>query len=194
VLLDECRARGNLSDFGSAAAADTNGEAAAVLRTHLYRPPEARAVRRVGADADMYGIGMMVFEMLNSRIVRETLDPRHVEARLQREHRAVPDSWLEFAPHVPDRLRRYVRKAIHRDPAQRYGSPEAFINALRKARCIDWRHRDGTGLHGTWTGTWTPHLVRDRRTEYSVTTRVLESGRNRGDLRVESDYRKPRGG
>lgn len=193
VLLDEGRAHGYLSDFGSAATVDANGEAAAVLGTHLYRPPEARASGRIRTDADVYGIGMMLFEMLTGRIAWESLDLHQVEARLQAGRRAVPDSWLQFAAHVPDRLRRCVRKAIHRDPAQRYHSPEALITALRRVRCIDWRHLEGDGLHGTWTGSWPPHLARERRTEYRVTTRVLQSGQQRGELRVESDFRKPNG-
>lgn len=194
VLLDESRSHGYLSDFGSAATVDANGQAAAVLGTHIYRPPEVRSVGVVGSDADVYGIGVMLFEMLSGRIAWETLDLEQVERRLQRGLRAVPDSWLEFAPHIPDRLRRCVRKAMNCDPAQRYASPEAFITALRKVRCIDWRHTDGAGLQGTWIGTWPPRLARVRRTEYRVTTRALEAGRSRGHLRVESDFRKPGGG
>jgi hypothetical protein len=95
---------------------------------------------------------------------------------------------------VPERLRRCVRKAIHRNPKQRYPSPEAVITALRKGRCVDWRHEEGVGTHGTWIGTWPPHLPRGRRTEYRVTSRPLEAGRHRGHLRLESDFRKPGGG
>jgi serine/threonine protein kinase len=92
VLLDKDRTRGYLSDFGSAATVDADGQAAAVLGTHIYRPPEARSVGVVGSDADVYGIGMMLFEMLNGRIAWETLDLEQVERRLQRGLRAVPDS------------------------------------------------------------------------------------------------------
>ncbi len=194
VLLDDQRHHGYLSDFGSAATVDASGQAAAVLGTTIYRPPEARAVGRVGADADVYGIGMMLFEMLSGRIAWEALDIQEVERRLQRGLRALPDSWLEFGPHVPERLRRCVRKAIHRDPKQRYASAEAFITALRKVRCVDWRHEEGVGTNGTWIGTWPPQLPRERRTEYRVSSRMLEAGRHRGHLRLESDFRKPGGG
>jgi eukaryotic-like serine/threonine-protein kinase len=193
VLLDEQREYGYLSDFGSAATVDANGQAAAVLGTNIYRPPEARVVGQVGVDADVYGIGMMLFEMLSGRIAWETLDLDQVERRLQRGLRAVPNSRLEFAPHVPDRLRRCVRKAIHRDPKQRYASAEALLTALRKVRCIDWRHPDGTGTRGTWIGTWPPRVQQNRRTEYRITARLLEAGRNRGHLRVEADFRNPSG-
>jgi serine/threonine protein kinase len=194
VLLDEDRKHGYLSDFGSAATIDPDGGAQAVLGTTIYRPPEARAASRVGIDADVYGIGMTLFEMLNGRIAWEDLDLVAVEGRLQRGLRAVPDSRFVFEPHVPERLRRYVRKATHRDPTQRYASAEAFITALRKVRCIDWRHDPGHGVRGMWTGTWPPHLARERRTEYRIASRDLEAGRDRGKLRLESHFRKPGGG
>ncbi len=194
VLLDADRRHGYLSDFGSAATIDAQGGARAVLGTTIYRPPEARPTERVGVCADLYGIGAMLFEMLSGRIAWEKLDFEAVETRLQRGLRAVPDSRFEFAPHIPERLRRSVRKAIHRDPKQRYASAEAFITALRKVRCIDWRHDQGDGTCGVWTGTWPPQLPYERRTEYRVVSRPLERGRNRGKLRIESDFRKPGGG
>jgi eukaryotic-like serine/threonine-protein kinase len=194
VVLDEQRARGFLHDFGSAALMDTSGTAAAVLGTHIYRPPEARLVGRVGVDADLYGIGLMLFEMLNGRIAWESLDFQAVERRLDRGLRPVPDNRLVFAPHVVDRLQRCVRKAIQRNPSQRFSSPGAFITALRRVRCIDWRHSEGDGLVGLWRGTWPPQMATDRRTQYRVISRPLQAGRNRGRLRLESDVRRPGGG
>jgi len=192
VLLDGNRRHGYLSDFGSAAVLDNAGQAAAVLGTNVYRPPESRLTGTVGVDADVYRIGMMLFEMLNGRLPWEELDLAVVEARLRRGLRAVTDSTLQFQPHVPERLRRCVRKAINRDPAQRYGSAEAFIAALRKVCCIDWRHSEGVSVEGAWFGTWPPHLRPELRTEYRVLTRLLGAGRDRGKIRVEADYRKPR--
>jgi serine/threonine protein kinase len=83
VLLDENRHHGYLSDFGSAAVIDDAGGAAAVLGTNVYRPPESRLTGRVTVDADIYGIGMMLFEMLNGRLPWEELDLAAVETRLQ---------------------------------------------------------------------------------------------------------------
>jgi serine/threonine-protein kinase len=193
VLLDEDRRHGYLSDFGSAALLDPQGGAQAVLGTNIYRPPEARASGRVGIGADLYGTGITLFEMLNGRIAWEELDLERVENRLERGLRAVADSRLDFAPHVPDRLRRCIRKAINRDPRQRFTAAEGFISALRKVRCIDWRHGDGAGAYGEWIGTWPPQLPSERRTEYRVVSRVLKGGRDSGKLRLESDFRKPGG-
>jgi serine/threonine protein kinase len=190
VLLDENRGHGYLSDFGSAAVVNGSREAAAVLGTNVYRPPESRLTGRVGIDADIYGIGMTLFEMLSGRLPWEELELAVVEARLERGLRAVSDSALQFQPHVPERLRRCVRKAINRKPSERYESAEAFIAALRKVRCIDWRHAEGDSLEGVWFGTWPAHLRPERRTEYRVVTRRLQAGRDRGRIRVEADYRK----
>jgi eukaryotic-like serine/threonine-protein kinase len=189
VLLDEHRRHGYLSDFGSAAAIDAGGGAAAVLGTNLYRPPEARPAGRVDIRADLYGIGMTLYEMLNGRLRWEELDLAVVEDRLQRGLRAVPDGRLQFEPHIPERLRRVVRKAVNRHHADRYSAAEVFIAELRRVRCIDWRRDSGDTSGGEWFGTWPPHLREDRRIEYRVVARELASGRDRGRVRVESDYR-----
>lgn len=191
LLLDEKRKHGYLSDFGSAASIDANGGAQAVLGTNIYRPPESRASGRVGADADIYGFGMTLFEMLNGRIAWEELDLSKVEDRLRRGLRAVPDSQLGFAPHVPGLLRRCVRKAIDRDIGRRPASAEAMIRELRRVRCIDWRQAEGSGLTGIWTGTWPPKLPEERRVSYRIASWQLRGGAKSGMLRVESDFRYP---
>lgn len=191
LLLDDERRHGYLSDFGSAASIGPTGTAEAVLGTNIYRPPESRATGRVGIDADVYGFGMTLFEMLNGRIAWENLDLAKVEARLQSGLRAIPDSQLRFAPHVPERLRRCVRKAIDRDRNRRPSSPEAMIRELRRTRCINWRWVKGSGLVGTWIGTWPPKLPEQRRVSYRVTSRVLNGGPHSGRLRVECDFRHP---
>jgi serine/threonine protein kinase len=194
LLLDEAHANAYLSDLGSAATLDANGEAAAVLGTDHYRPPEAKSTGKVGRSADLFGLGMALFEMLNGRLPWETHDLAKVEARLKAGRRALPDTVLSgYAPHVPDRLRRVVNRAIARNPGSRFTRPEEFIRALRKARAasIDWKHLDGDGLRGTWTGTWPAKRPVEKRTTYRVTSRVLKAGRDSGKLRLEADYRKP---
>lgn len=194
VLLNADRTRGFLNDFGSAALIDRHGGARAVLGTNVYRPPEARSTGRVGVVADLYGIGMVLWEMVNGRLPWEELEMAAVEARLQRGLRSVPDRMLEFEPHVPDRLRRVIRKAIHRDASSRFQTGEEFIRALRKVVGIDWRHEEGRGLEGLWLGTWPPRRREERRTEYRVTGTVLRGGLDRGKVRLEADFRRPGGG
>jgi serine/threonine protein kinase len=191
VLLDPSRKRGYLSDFGSAALIDAQGGALAVLGTNVYRPPEARPSGRVGISADLYGIGMMLWEMVNGRLPWETLELPAVEQRLQRGLRSVTDAQLAFEPHVIERLRRAIRKAFSRDPSTRFTSAEEFITALRRVHSIDWRHEAGRGLDGIWIGTWPPQTREARRTAYRVTARLLKTGPHAGHLLYEADFRRP---
>ena len=193
VLLNDRRTHGYLSDFGSAALLDMNGQASAVLGTNIYRPPEARKAGVIGASADLYGVGMTLFEMLNGRFAWEDLELEGVERRLRHGLRSLPESSFEFQPHVSDWLRRVVRKALQRDPAKRFRSPEEFIAALRKVVSIDWRCASGGDTTGEWYGTWPPRVRDDQRVEYRVVGRQLVSGRDAGRIRLESDYRKPGG-
>jgi eukaryotic-like serine/threonine-protein kinase len=193
VLMDKERHNAYLSDFGSASTVDANGEVAAVLGTDHYRPPEAKPSGKVNRTADLFGVGMTLFEMFNGRLLWETHDLAKVEERLRVGRRALPDSALSaYAPHIPDRLRRVVNKAIARNPGSRFNSPEEFIRALKKAKLqsIDWEHVDGDGLLGTWIGTWPAKRPVDKRTTYRVVSRILEAGRDRGKLRLEADYCK----
>lgn len=192
IVLDGERVNAFVSDFGSASTLGPDGAAAAVLGTDHYRPPEAKSSGRVGPEADLYGVGMTLFEMLNGRLPWETHDFEKVEARLRAGRRALPDAALSaYAPHVPERLRRIVNKAIARDARRRYASPEEFIRDVEKAkvRSIDWKRDNGRGLRGTWFGAWPPRRSKEKRTTYRVTGRVLEAGRDRGKLLLESDYR-----
>jgi hypothetical protein len=134
---------------------------------------------------------MTLFEMLNGRIVWEEMDFQTVERRLQQGHRSVTNAALAFQPHVPERLRRAVRKALRRDPTTRFGSHEEFIRELRKVVSVDWRHSVGNGIEGEWYGTWPPQLRADLRLEYRVEAKALRAGPNTGRLRMESDYRRP---
>jgi eukaryotic-like serine/threonine-protein kinase len=193
MLMDKERETAYLSDFGSAATLDVEGKATAVLGTDHYRPPEAKSSGKVGPSADLFGVGMTLFEMLNGRLPWETHDLEKVEERLHSGRRALPDSaLLRYAPHIPDRLRRIVNKGIAREPARRFGSAEEFIRALKKAKLesIDWTHVEGVGLVGTWIGTWPAKLHVEKRTTYRVTSRVLAAGPDRGKLRLDADYRK----
>jgi hypothetical protein len=135
----------------------------------------------------------MLWEMVNGRLSWETLSLEDVERRLQRGLRSIPDRMLEFEPHVPERLRRVIRKAIHRQPSGRFDTAEDFIRALRRVVSIDWTHTEGRGLQGVWLGTWPPNRRTAQRTEYLVTARVLEAGRDRGRVRLEADFRRPGG-
>ena len=191
VLLAAGRGEGFLSDFGSAAKTEADGKVPAIPATLFYLPPEARPAGRVGPEADIYGLGLILFEMVNGRLRWEEVDAATMQVRLVEGKRAMPDRMLEeWAPHVPDRLRRVIRKAIRREAGQRYGSARDFLRALNEIRCVDWRHAEGEGLDGIWAGTWPPGVRAAKRVSVEVESRVLMSCPRKGERRLVARYRR----
>jgi serine/threonine protein kinase len=188
MLLGAARDAAYLSDFGSAAEMDSAGRVAVAGMTPLYKAPEAGFVgAAIDMRADFYSVGMALFEMLSGRFPYELVDFAELQARLARGRRALPDSFFTFAPHVPDRLRRVVRKAIAINPDTRYANGTQFIGALQNLQCIDWRHLGGEDLDGDWEGSWPPHQRDGERRLYRVTS----SGRSGGRRRLEAYQRLP---
>jgi serine/threonine protein kinase len=193
VLMTAERRTGYLSDFGLAAALEADGAASAIVATYEYMAPECATTQRHGPAADVYGVGMVLFEMLNGRFRWEDLDRAKVEQRLTVGRRALPDHAYSpgaFSVHVPDALVAATRRSIHADPAQRYASAAHFLRALNAIAYIDWRHVEGEGVDGTWEGTWPPQAQVNRRDSYRVTSRILERGSASGKRRLASFYRK----
>ena len=191
ILLDRDRVHGYLADLELAEAIEADGTAPLAIGTYAYLAPECAVSQRYGPSADLYGLGMILFEMLNGRFEWENVDMNRVEQRVVRGQRSLPDrffSTVAFAPHIPDQLRRAVRVAVRKDPGSRFATAAEFVRALNRLRYIDWRHDAGDGLDGTWTGTWPPQLPVARRTTYRVQSRVLDRGPNAGLRRLEVTY------
>jgi serine/threonine protein kinase len=192
IFLDAARQWPWLGDWGSAARMEEDGAVAGIEGSPLYVPPEAGPVDgRMGVAGDIYGTGMTLFEMLNGPFDYASIDPRVVDRRLTKGQRALPESAFVFAPHVPDRLRTIVRKAIRPDPQDRWLSASEFISNLQKLRCIDWVHAEGAGLRGQWVGSWPPSAFASARRRYEVRSTLLKGGQDRGRLRLEARQTVP---
>ncbi len=193
ILMDAARDHGYLTDFGSAARIDgADGTAPATTATLPYMPPEAITSGRIGPPGDVYGLGFVLYEMLCGPIPWQNDPGLPMQQRLMRGQRSLPEAALNvFPPHVPEQLRRVVRKALRRGADERQASAGELLHELRALRVIDWRRLDGDSLVGEWQGTWPPHLPARDRFTYRVMSRVLGSGRSRGRLRLEAHYRRP---
>jgi hypothetical protein len=134
---------------------------------------------------------MTLFEMLNGPFDYAKIDPAHVDKRLTKGQRALPESAFQFAPHIPEQLRTIVRKAIRSSIGARYPSPSAFIARLQRVRCIDWTFVDGSGLDGRWEGTWPPNATEAHRRRYEVRSWILGGGADRGRRRLEARQALP---
>jgi eukaryotic-like serine/threonine-protein kinase len=177
LLTDNLRGA-RLTDLGLAARLEGDGKAPGGVGSPLFMPPEAFGPgSRVGPTADTYSAALTIFEFLNGPLDYTKVDLPTAQLRLASGQRAMPDSMLEFEPHVPASLRRAVRKGMKVKPSERFASARAFNDSLRSQPLVDWREvRRGTSLEGEWEGTWPPRLPTALRRGYRVEVSSDRSG------------------
>ena len=193
ILLDSERRHGFLTDFGLAGALDETNTSPAVLATYHYMAPECAETKLHGPPADLYGVGMALFEMLNGRFQWEDMDRAQIERRVMSGHRSVPGRLLNpnaFDPCVPNSIVTATRRALRSSPTERFGSAAQMRRALNSAAVVNWRHVEGTGSAGEWIGEWPPQVRRESRDQYQVLSTTLQRGKQRGMLRLVARYRR----
>ncbi len=134
-----------LIDFGlakvpvdklSTAARDPDAEnreltnAGVVMGTVAYMAPEtALGMRAVQARADLYSLGVIMYEMLTGKHMFDAVEPQKLFAA----HCTLkPPSMKERNPKVdvPHSLESIVMRLLEKDPADRYPDADALITAL----------------------------------------------------------------
>ena len=108
--------RAYLSDFGLAKAVDESGAAssASVVGTAQYMSPEQWRGDSIGPAADVYSLGCVLYEAITG------IPP------FEREEGDTP-------PQMPHGVEAAIRRAVAKDPAQRYPTAGALITAARAA-------------------------------------------------------------
>src|SRR4051812_22180157 len=121
-----------VTDFGIArAGASEMTETGSIMGTAQYLSPEQAQGQRVGAQSDLYSIGVIVYEMLAGRVPfagdsAVSIALKHVGEQ--------PPRLAELRRDVHPRLEQAVGRALLKDPAQRYASADEFTGALQEAR------------------------------------------------------------
>lgn len=116
-----------ITDFGIARAAAGVGLTGTgeVLGTPQYLSPEQARGETTTAASDVYALGVVAFECLAGRRPFQGETP--VTTALAHIREPVPD----LPPSVPADLAAVVRRALAKDPAERYADGAAFAAALR---------------------------------------------------------------
>src|SRR5438093_350762 len=131
VMLHEGEAM--VTDFGiakaiSASAGERLTETGTSLGTASYMSPEqASAEHTIDGRSDIYSLACMLFEMLAGE--PPYTGPTAQAIVVKRFTEPVP-SIRSRMPAVPEAVDRAITRALARDPADRFGSVEQFIQAL----------------------------------------------------------------
>ncbi|MDN4172236.1 protein kinase [Nocardioides sp. SOB77] len=116
-----------ITDFGIARAADGIGmtQTGQVMGTPQYLSPEQARGNPATPASDVYALGVVAFEMLAGRRPFQADSP--VATALAHLNDPVPD----LPDSVPADLASVVRRAMAKDPAERYADASVFAAALR---------------------------------------------------------------
>lgn len=187
ILLDGRRRTAYLADLGSAAPMSAAADAEVRRGTPLYQPPEGH-LGRYDVRGDIYGVGMVLLEMLNSPFPYEDLKRTTVEARLAVGRAPVPARLLRPAPQVPPGLSRLVSRMVSVDPSRRPASALAVQRSLERLPTLDWRERT-EDQDRVWEGRWPPAAPVGRGRVYEVRAARVPSGRYAGQLLLTARWR-----
>ena len=139
ILLDP-RAGAVLTDFGFARLVGESSMSVSVSGgihgTPAYIAPEIWDDQEPTRASDLYSFGCMAYEMLTGEVLFAGKTPMAV-LRKHADGPIFPDPWPEgVAPETADVLRR----ALAREPGDRYPSASAFVTALKEVQDAAHRH------------------------------------------------------
>jgi len=121
-----------LIDFGVAKAASSSQQTqGAMLKGKLrYMPPEQAFGRPVDRRADVYALGIVLWEMLTMRRLFGGKDDLELLEMVRSPQIDPPSTW---SPDVSPALDRVVLKALAKDPAERFATAQEMRRALTEA-------------------------------------------------------------
>ena len=122
VLIDDKTCCAVVTDFGIAKMPGTQGtietQTGLFIGTLRYCSPEqVRGDRAIDGRADVYALGMVLFEMVAGRHMFDGLDEHEVVRRVTQDPLEYP---LEFNDVVPVRVRRIIERAVAKSIEDRY--------------------------------------------------------------------------
>ncbi len=122
--------RVKVGDFGVARLAEgtADGPAGTVLGTPRYMAPEQTRGARPTPATDVYGAGVVLYEMLAGR------PPFTERSAIELALAHLSDPPPPLPRHVPSRLEEIVSRALAKDPANRFADGGEMADALMEAR------------------------------------------------------------
>lgn len=123
VMVDRS-GRVRITDFGVARTIDDDHSGGMMVGTMKYMAPEQARAKEVDSRADIFSLGVVMYEMLNGKPpFGGTLDA--LIARVTKPPPPLPSTVT-----ASEEVRRIVRRCMAKAPKQRYQTPDALIEDL----------------------------------------------------------------
>ena len=119
-----------VTDFGIARSLDVQGgltQTGTVMGTSDYIAPEQARGSRVDAQSDIYSLGVVLYELLTGEV---PFPADNFVAVAMRHINEPPPSAREHRPDVSPRLDAAIRRAMAKDPRDRFGSMDELCAEL----------------------------------------------------------------
>ncbi len=128
VLIDP-DGRAKVTDFGIARSLEDGGLTATgrVVGTTDYVSPEQALGQDVSAESDVYSLGIVLYEMLTGKVPFTGDTPVEIAMK---HLSAVPEPPSTKRAEIPRELDLVIMRALAKDPAERYPTGRAFVEAL----------------------------------------------------------------
>jgi len=104
--------------------------AGTVLGSPSYMSPEQAQGEEIGPATDLYSAGVLLFVLLTGR---KPFEGRNLVETLSKHVKEPVPSLTSLQRDIPEALERVVHRMMAKDPAKRYPSAEATIEALDRA-------------------------------------------------------------
>jgi serine/threonine-protein kinase len=120
-----------LADFGIARAAEQTRitQVGSVVGTAAYLAPEQARGEEATPAADVYALGVVLYQLLTGRLPYEGSSLAELAIRRENERPLPPSSYDDA---IPEALSTAVLKALEGDPRQRYSSARSLGEGLRR--------------------------------------------------------------
>ncbi len=150
-----------LTDFGIARAAEQTRltQVGSVVGTAAYLSPELARGAEPTPGADVYALGVVIYQLLTARLPWEGTTLAELATRRENE---APLSPSTYDPDVPETLSEAVLRALAADPAERYTTARELSRCPagrpRRARAAD-RDERGRPHHASAEATAATRLL-----------------------------------
>ena len=128
VIYDAASGSTKVADFGVAHLADaTRTRTGLVLGTPSYMPPEQIAGRKVDGRADLYALGVTLFQLLTGRLPFAQASMAALLAAIAQQP---PPDIRSLRPELPEALAQVIALALQKRPELRYADGDQMATDL----------------------------------------------------------------